>query len=189
MREEVKIIFEKYQKELDKSLSWFLKEIKSIRGGRVTPDLLSQVKVQCYGSEMFLKEVARISNDGPRSLVIQPWDKNLISPIEKKLQTLSLGASIKVEREKIYLNFGSLTQEDRENILKIVKEKLEGAKRGLRSARDEAWQKVQNLFKEKIISENEKFQAKKELEKMFQEVSKKLEEAYQRKEKEVISLE
>jgi ribosome recycling factor len=186
MREELKGIFEKYQKELEKSLDWFLKEIKGIRGGRVTPDLLSQVKIECYGSEVFLKEVARVSNEGPRTLVIQPWDKNLLLPIEKKLQMLSLGASVKLEGEKIYLNFGSLTQEDRENILKVVKEKLEGARRGLRSARDNTWQKAQNLFKEKIISENEKFQAKKEIEKLFQDFSKKLEEAYQKKEKEII---
>lgn len=186
MREELKSIFEKYQKELEKSLNWFSNEIKSIRGERVSPELLSQIKVECYGSEAFLKEVASIFVEGPRTLAIQPWDRNLLQTIEKKLQAHSLGASIKLQGEKIYLNFGSLTQEDRENILKLVKEKLEGARRGLRSAREITWQKIQNLFKEKIISEDEKFQAKKELEKKFQDFSKKVEEIYQRKEKEII---
>lgn len=184
---ELQSIFSRLKEEMGKSLAWFLREMISIRGGRITPALVSNLKVECYGQESFLKEIASLSLGGPRAIIIEPWDKTLLNAIEKSLYRANLGGSVRAEGGKIFFGFQSLTQEEREKILKIVNEKAEGAKRGLRKARDEAWRKIQKLQRDKAISEDEKFKGKEEIENIFHDFFERIEKTGQQKGKEILS--
>lgn len=184
--EETQKIFSKLKEKMQKTCDWISREISLIRGGRITPQLVSNLKVEAYGKEFFLKEIATLSLEGPRVVVIKPWDKSIVPSIEKSLYQSSLGGGVKSEGGKIFFSFQSLTQEEREKVLKIVNEKVEGGKRGLYKWRDEAWSKIQRLQRGKVISEDEKYRAKEELEEVFHQFLEKIEKLKEKKEKEIL---
>ncbi len=166
---------------------WLKKEFGSLRTGRVTPTLLDVVKVEVYGSFMPVSQVASITTEDARSLRVSPWDTTQIKPIEKAIQIASLGASIVVDDKGLRVIFPDLTSERREILLKTCKQKLEDARVALRIEREKVWTDIQKQEKEGKINEDERFRLKNEMQKIVDEANKKLEENFEKKEKEINS--
>ncbi|PIR06315.1 MAG: ribosome recycling factor [Candidatus Komeilibacteria bacterium CG11_big_fil_rev_8_21_14_0_20_36_20] len=181
-------IIEKDKPQFEKVLEFFKKDITSLRTGRAAPSLVEAVKVECYGTKSDLMQLASITAPEPQTITIKPWDKNILKDIERALQSSDLNINPVVDSDLIRINFPSLTEESRKELVKILHKKLEEARVSLRSQREKTREEVITLEKEKNISEDEKFQALKDLEIITKEYNDKLKEVSDAKEKEIITI-
>ena len=136
---------------------------------------------------MPISQVASLSTEDARTLRITPWDASQVKEIERAITLANLGVSSAVDDKGLRVFFPELTSERREQLLKISKQKLEEARVALRGERDKVWSDIQAKEKDGKLSEDEKFRAKDEMQKLVDEGNKKLEELAERKEKEISS--
>ncbi len=148
--------------------------------------VLDGVSVESYGSRVPLKNVASISIEDPKTLRIAPWDKNQIKDIEKAVVGSNLGLSVAVDDMGIRVIFPQLTTETRQKLVKVLKEKLEEQRITVRREREVVLEDIEAQEKEAKMTEDEKFRAKEELQKIINEVNGNLEATFEKKEKEVM---
>lgn len=175
------------KEKLNKITEHFKGEIAILRTGRATPALVEDLAVDYYGTKTPLKALASISTPDPKQILIQPWDKGSLQPIEKAIQTSQLGLNPVVDGAQVRLNLPQLTEERRKDLIKLLGQKSEEAKIGVRKAREEALKEVDEQEKKKAISEDEKFRKKSEVQKTVDEINKKIEEIVNAKEKEIMN--
>lgn len=180
-----KEIIEKIRPELEKTLEHLKSEVKRLRTGRAAPSLVEDIEVDCFGSRMPLKQLAAISVSGPRQIVIQPWDDSYIKPIEEAVSQSDLGASPVVDKNTIRISLPELTQDYRNELLKLLAEKKEETRQTIRRWREEAWKEIQEKTESGQIREDDKFRAKEDLQKLVDDYNQKAEEIVQTKEKEI----
>lgn len=183
---EYKEIIEKIRPELEKVIRFLEGELAKIRTGRASPALVEDIKVDCFGQKLPLKQLAAISCPEPKQILIQPWDKSYIEGIEKALSQSSIGASPIVDKEVIRINLPALTEEFRKNLLRVIAEKQEEVRKTIRRWREEAWKEIQEGFKEGKIREDDKFRAKDELQELIDEYNKKIEDLGEKKKREIM---
>ena len=123
---------------MEKSIDALLNEYASIRAGRANPHVLDKIKVDYYGTPTPIQQVGNISVPEARMILIQPWEKSLIRPIEKAIQTSELGINPSNDGSVIRLVFPELTEERRKELAKDVKKKGDGAKVAIRNIRRDA---------------------------------------------------
>jgi len=179
-------IIDQIKPELDKVVSFLEKEVQKIRTGRVSPVLVEDVVVDCFGQKFPLKQLSAISCPNSHQIVIQPWDKSYIESIEKAILQSGLGMSAAVDKDVIRLSLPSLTEEHRKNLLRILSEKQEETRRTIRHWREEAWNRIQKEFKEKKIREDDKFRGKDKLQELVDKYHEKIDEIGERKKKEIM---
>ncbi|MDR3646051.1 MAG: ribosome recycling factor [Candidatus Babeliales bacterium] len=138
--------------EMEKPIEFLKKELLKIRTGRANPSMIENVRVQCYGSDMGIKELAAISAPDARLLVVQPWDKTVINNIEKALQTSDLGITPINDGDIIRIQLPNLSSERREEFIKILHKKLEECRIAIRNVRKEFQNAVRDAEKDKDIS-------------------------------------
>jgi ribosome recycling factor len=181
-----KEIIEKIKPELEKAINFLERELVKIRTSRASSALVEDIEVECFGQKFPLKQLALISIPQSRQILIQPWDKSYIEGIVKALENSALGVSPVVDQNFIRLNLPPLSEEFRKMLLKTLSEKKEAAKKTIRHWRNEAWDEIQEKFKEGKIREDDKFKAKDELQDLVDEYNEKIEELVKKKEKEII---
>jgi ribosome recycling factor len=175
------------RKEFDAALEWAKNEAVSIRTGRATPDLVTELTVDYLGTPLKVKEVAAVSTPDPRSVLIQPWDKQALPAIEKAIRESSLGLAPVVDGTSVRLTVPSLTEERRKEYAKLLGAKIEEARIRVRHTREDILKKVQHAVKEGEAREDEARQAKDALQKIVDECNAKLEDLQKRKEAELMS--
>jgi len=183
MQNEVYSYCEEYMK---KSLSHLDHEFASLRTGRATPSLLDSVKVDYYGSLTPLSQCATISVPEARLLVIQPWDKTLLSAAEKAIQVANLGLNPINDGQVIRVPIPAMTDERRQELVKIVHSMAEDAKVSVRNIRRDANDQIKKLEKDKDISEDNAKDAHDEIQKITDKYVEKINEAQKVKEKEIL---
>jgi len=141
-------------------------EFSSVRTGRATPALVERLKVDYYGSESPLVQLAGISVPEARVLVISPYDKGALKAIEKAIQESDLGVPPNNDGVVIRLNFPQLTEERRKDLVKIVKQKAEDGKVAIRNVRRHSRQELEASEKNGAISKDDLDRAEKELDKL-----------------------
>lgn len=144
-----------FRTEAQQVRSHFQSELNKIRTGRASVNLVDSVMVEAYGTRMHLQEVASISSPDPTLIVISPWDKSLMAAIEKGVHQAEIGLSPVVDSEVVRLPIPALTQEKRQELVKLVSKKLEEAKIMLRNARSEVKQLIESQKDESGISEDD----------------------------------
>lgn len=169
---------------LEKIVSDFKSEAATLRTGRATPALVEDLMVDYYGTATPLKALASISSPEARQLVIQPWDKNAIQPVERAIRESSLGLNPAVDRDSIRLIIPSLTEERRKELSKLLGRYAEDARIHVRQVREDA---AKDLEKREV-SDDDKFREKQEIQKQVDEANKKIEEAALAKEKEIMTV-
>lgn len=179
--------FSRLESEVKKIKEWLAGEIAGVRAGSASPQLVENIKADYYGTPTPIKHMAAIHIADARTIIIQPWDKNAIPPIEKAILQSDVGIAPIVDKDAIRLTLPELTGERRAQLAKIVKEKLEEARIALRNERHEVWEDIQNKEKDKEISEDEKFRLKDELQKKVATIIKELESIVEKKVKEIES--
>ncbi len=175
-----------FRQKLEKIFERLKGEVASLRTGRATPALVEDLEVDYYGTKTPLKAVASISSPEPRTLVIQPWDKGAVQAIEKAIQSSSLGLNPVTDRDAIRVSIPQLTEERRKELLKLLGRHLEDTRIQVRREREEMLREIDRKEKEKAISEDEKFRQKGEIQKIVDEINKKIEEIGATKEREIM---
>jgi len=175
-------------KELEKIVADFKSYLLTLRTNRPHPALVEEIMVECYETKMPLKSLASISINLPRTIVIQPFDPNILDQISKAIEASPLGLMPQKDKNIIRLNLPPLTEEKRQDLTKIVRQKQEQAKIFIRQKRDEILEEINKAFESKEISEDEKFKNKEELQKQINDFNKKLEELAEEKIKEIMTI-
>ncbi len=166
---------------------WLRREYLGIRTGKATPAVLDGVAVDSYGTKTPLKHISVISIEDARTVRVTPWDKGQLGAIQTAIKVANLGLSVAPDSAGLRVIFPSLTEERRKMLIKIMGEKLEDARISVRQEREKIWSDIQLEEKNGKISEDEKFKAKDELQKLIDEANRKLEELAEKKEKEIMA--
>ena len=162
------------------------REFSSIRTGRATPSILDSVLVESYGTRMHIGQIASIAIEDARTLRIAPWDQSQSKEIEKAIVAANLGLSVSTDDKGLRIFFPELTAERRQALIKLAKAKLEDARTALRGARDDVWNDIQAQERNKQISEDDKFRNKEDMQKRVDAANQVFDEAFARKEKEIV---
>lgn len=178
--------FTSFKNRLTDIADWLSKEYLAVRTGRATPLLLDSVLVDTYGSRQPVKHIAAINIEDARTIRVTPWDKGQLKAIETAITAANLGVSLSPDSAGIRVIFPELTTERRTQLVKVVKDKLEEARISLRQEREEVWAKIQQEEKAGTLSEDDKFRAKDELQKLVDDGNAKFQELVDKKEKEIM---
>ena len=176
------------QNDLVKVIDFFKKDISSLRTGRANPSILDGILVESYGAKTPLIGLASITVPEARSIVITPWDKSLSKDIEKALVAADLGINPVNEGAKIRLVVPQLTEENRKELVKKLNEKMETARISLRQTRDEIKELIEAAFKNKGMSEDDKFRFFKELDEEISRQNDELKKIKDKKGEEIMTI-
>jgi ribosome recycling factor len=163
-------------------------ELAGVRTGKASPALVENILVEVYGSQMRIRELAGITTPEPRTLAIQPWDMASIHPIEKAIQKANLGLNPAIQGKLIRLFFPELSEERRKEFVKIVHKMTEEAKVALRHIRRDAMDQLKKGKDAGKIPEDDEKHAEKEIQKLTDEYTGKLEAHLAHKEKEIMTV-
>lgn len=178
-------IIKNIKPECEKTVNFLSKEMEKIRTGRASPALVEDIVIDCFGQKFPLKQLAAISTPEVKQILIQPWDPSYISSIVSSLERTGVGANPVVDKNTIRVNLPAITEDYRKELSRLVSEKQEEARKTIRKWREEAWNEIQDSFRDGKIREDDKFRAKDDLQDLVDEYGKKIEEIGERKKKEI----
>ena len=180
--------FSEYGRKMDKTLDHLSEEFGAVRAGRANAKVLDRINVEYYGQETPLNGVATISSPDARTLVIQPWDAQLLKEIQKAILMSDIGINPQNDGRVIRLVFPQLTEERRKELTKQVKKYAEDAKVAMRNIRRDGMDYVKKLKKNSEITEDDQKKAEKDLQDLLDKYIKKVDEALAAKEKELMAM-
>ncbi|MEZ5170155.1 MAG: ribosome recycling factor [Acidimicrobiia bacterium] len=184
----VALVLDETRTAMRRSVEHLQQEFAAIRTGRATPALVEKLKVEYYGSDVPLQQLAGCSVPEPRLLVITPYDQSSIAAIEKAVQGSDLGINPSNDGKVIRLAFPQLTEERRKEMVKVVKQRAEEARVSVRNARRQARHDVEALEKDGEISRDELDRVEKTLEKRTHEVVDEIDTLAAHKEQELLEV-
>ncbi|MFO7339554.1 MAG: ribosome recycling factor [Lysobacteraceae bacterium] len=176
------------QTRMAKSIEALRQNLVKVRTGRASTALVEHLKVNYYGSDMPLSQVASITVTDARSLTITPWEKNMVGPIEKAILASDLGLTPNTAGTTIRLNLPPLTEERRRELTKVVHAEGEDAKVAIRNIRRDANQQLKDLLKEKQATEDEVRRAEEDIQKLTDKAIKDVDEVVKAKEQELMAV-
>lgn len=174
--------------EFQKTLQHLKGEFARLQIGRASPALVEDLKVEAYGGFQPLKSLASVSIPDPKTLQIQPWDKSLLGPIERAIQTANLGLNPINDGRVLRLPMPPLTEERRKELAKVVHQMAENAKIGIRNSRGTAHSAFKTLEGNKEISEDERRLSEKHLQEKVDAANKEVEELAKKKEQDIMTI-
>jgi ribosome recycling factor len=184
MNEEIEFILDTTKEAMNSAIAHLEKELRTIRAGKATPAMLANVMVDYYGSQTPLGQVANVSTPDPRTISIQPWEKNMLQPIEKAVMVANLGFNPMNNGDIIMINVPPLTEERRYDLAKQAKAEAEHAKVGIRNARKDA----NNDIKKTDISDDLKKDSEINVQKLTDSYVKEIDDKLSIKEKEIMTV-
>lgn len=187
MTEELDMVFDMAKDSMESSINHLGSELTKIRAGRATPSMLDGVSVEYYGSMTPLSQVSNINTPDARTISIQPWEKQMLSEIEKAIINSNLGLNPQNNGELIMINVPPLTEERRLNLVKQAKSEGEHAKVSVRNARKDANDEIKKL-KNDGLSEDMVKDAESEVQKFTDSFVKKVDELVALKEKDIMTV-
>lgn len=176
------------EEKMEKTLNVLKDELNHIRAGRANPMILDKVKVNYYGSETPIKQLASISVPEPRILQIQPYDTSILKDIEKAIQIADLGINPSNDGKLIRMVIPMLTEERRKDLQKNIKKFGEDSKIAIRNERRDAIEHLKKMEKAKDITEDELTSGEKEVQKMVDECITKIDQLVVKKSEEIMEV-
>lgn len=181
-------VIEAMSEKMENSLDAYRRELTRVRTGRASLSLVDGIKVDAYGSPMPLNQVATLTIPESRMIVIQPWDPQLISHIEKSIQKAGLGINPVNDGKVLRLSIPQLTEDRRKELVKQVKKISEEYRVAIRNSRRDAIDALKKLKNDKQISEDDLFKLQDEAQKTTDKHIKKIDDIMAEKEKEVMEV-
>lgn len=181
-------ILAEYEQKMKKSLEVMHDSFSSVRTGRSSPALVEKLAVDYYGSSLPLQQLATISVPDPRSLMVHPFDKNALPEIEKAIVSSNLGITPQNDGQNIRLTFPTLSEERRQDLVKMVKGMAEESKVAVRNIRREALDHFKSQEKEKQISEDRFHILSEEIQELTDKYTKEIEQELHKKEAEILEV-
>lgn len=176
------------EKRMKKSVESLHTEMAKIRTGRAHPSLLDHVMVDYYGSPTAIKNVANINVEDARTLVVAPWEKSMVGPIEKAIMNSDLGLNPATAGTVMRVPMPALTEERRRDLIKVVKHEAENARVAIRNIRRDANGDIKDLLKDKDISEDEARKGEDAIQKLTDKYIALVEVELEAKEKEMMEI-
>lgn len=180
-----KEILHSTDEKMKKTIEAMTREFAEVRTGRANPAMVEGLHIDYYGTLTMLKQLASISVPEAHMLFIQPWDATAIPEIEKAILKSNLGITPSNDGKILRLSVPQLSKERRQELIKVVHKMSEDGRISLRTIRRDAKEHLEKLEKDKVISEDEKFRAIDELQKLVDKYIVKVDEMLKHKEKEV----
>lgn len=147
MNEDIQFILDNAKEQMDKAVSHLEAELVKVRAGKASPSMLEGIQVDYYGARTPLNQVANVNTGDARTLIVQPWEKSMLTPIEKAIQAANLGLNPQNDGIIIRILVPALTEERRRDLVKKAKSEAETAKVSMRSIRKEANEELKKLQK------------------------------------------
>ena len=176
------------REHMKKTLEHLRTELNTIRAGRATPAMLETVRVEFYGSTMPLNQMASVSAPQADLLVVQPWDRSATNAIEKGIMSANLGLNPSNDGNLIRIPVPPPSEERRKELVKGARARGEEAKIAIRNIRRSAKDEIKNLQQDEHLSEDLRFQAEEELQKLTDEFVEKVDAALDHKEEEIMEV-
>jgi len=171
-----------------KSVASLQQELTKIRTGRAHTSLLAHITVEYYGSQVPLNQVSNIGIADSRTLVVTPWEKDMVQPIEKAIMTSDLGLNPATAGTVIRVPLPALTEERRKDMIRLVRNEAEGGRIAVRNIRRDAMHDVKELLKEKMIGEDDERRAEGEIQNITDKHVGQIDEVLASKESELMEI-
>jgi ribosome recycling factor len=181
-------VFKQTQARMRAAIDSVRREFGTLRAGKATPALLDGITVQAYGSSMPLNQVGTIGAPEPRLLVVQPWDKSLIGPVEKAIRASDLGLNPANDGNVVRIPIPALTEERRKDLVKIAKHYAEEGRVSIRNCRREANDALKKERKDGTLTEDQEKRAHDKIQEMTNDFVKEIDELLSGKEKEILEI-
>ena len=176
------------QARMGKSIESLRHNLVKVRTGRANAGLVDSIKVNYYGSDMPLSQVASVAVGDARSIIITPWEKQMVGAVEKAILASDLGLTPNTAGTVIRLNIPPLTEERRKDLTKVVHHEGEDAKVAIRNIRRDANHQVKELLKDKQITEDDASRSEQEIQKITDAAIKDVDEVVKAKEQELMAV-
>ncbi|MCU7878637.1 MAG: ribosome recycling factor [Candidatus Thiodiazotropha sp. (ex. Lucinoma kazani)] len=173
---------------MDKSVESLVHELAKVRTGRAHPSLLDHIRVDYYGSEVPISQVANINVEDARTLTVIPWEKNMAAVVEKAIMTSDLGLNPMSAGSVIRVPMPPLTEERRKELIRVVRHEAEGAKVAVRNIRRDANHDLKDMVKEKLISEDDERRGQEIIQGLTDQHTKQIDEFLGEKEKDLMEI-
>jgi ribosome recycling factor len=148
---------------MTKSVASLQQDLTKIRTGRAHTSLLDHITVEYYGSQVPLNQVSNVGIEDSRTLIITPWEKDMVQPIEKAIMASDLGLNPATAGTVIRVPLPALTEERRKDMIRLVRNEAEGGRIAIRNIRRDAMHDIKELLKEKMIGEDDERRAEGEV--------------------------
>jgi ribosome recycling factor len=181
-------ILEETGERMKKSLSAFKRELAGIRTGRATTALLDSIRVETYGQSMPLNQVASVSVPESRLILVQPWDRTIVADVEKAIHKSDLGLVPNTDGNVIRLAIPPLTEERRQDLVKIVRKQAEEARVSVRNIRRDSNDVLKKAQKDGTVSEDESHKAMDEVQELTDKYVKEIDGVLKTKEAEIMEV-
>ena len=185
MLEEIK---QETLERMEKSISSLESSLQKIRTGRANPSLLDAIQINYYGNMTPLSQVSNISVQDAKTLLISPWEKNLVPDIEKAIQSSDLGINPATSGDVIRVILPDLTEETRRDLIKVAKSEAENSKIALRNQRRDANGLLKEYLREKEISEDDERRGQEIIQNLTDDFISKVEQLLESKEKDLLEI-
>ncbi|HRK03038.1 MAG TPA: ribosome recycling factor [Oligoflexia bacterium] len=184
----MKQVLDSLHEKMSKTINGFRGELVKVRTGRATPALLDGVKVDYYGSDMPIAQVASVTCPEPRMIVVQPWEASMLQPIERAILIADLGLNPQNDGKIIRVPLPMLTEERRKELVKFTKKLGEECKVALRNERRDANEEIKKLEKDKQLSIDEAKKSTEQIQKKTDDFVAEVDKLLATKEKEILSV-
>src|ERR1035437_805271 len=175
------------KEQMEKAISHLENEISKIRTGRANPSMLEGIRVDYYGNMTPLNQVANVSSPEARTLMIQPWEKSMLDPIQKAIHAANLGFNPGSNGTAVIINVPALTEDRRKDLVKKAKAEGENAKVGIRKARQEGNEAVKKISKP-ALTQDETKEAEEKIQQMTDAYILTVDKSLAQKEKEIMTV-
>ena len=176
------------RERMAKCVQTFQSDLKKLRTGRAHPSLIEHLKVDYYGSEVPLQQVANIAVEDGRTLVVSPWEKTVVQAIEKAIHKSDLGLTPMTAGTVIRIPMPPLTEERRRDITKVLRQDAENARVSVRNVRRDIMGDIKEMLKEKLVSQDDERRAEVEVQKLTDKHVADIDQLLAAKEKEVMQV-
>lgn len=184
---DVKSVMDHARAAMEKALGHLEVQLTKIRAGKANPAIFESVMVDYYGSMVPIPQTANVNTQDARTIIIQPWEKSLLTPIEKAIQAANMGLNPQNDGVLIRITIPPLTEERRKELVKTAKAEAEEAKVGIRNSRKEAMENVKGLLK-KGLPEDEAKDAETKIQQLTDQYVQKADKHFEQKEKEIVTI-
>ena len=184
----MKTVLKNAEERMNRRIDHLNNEYSAIRAGRANPAVLDKVTVDYYGAPTPINQLAAVSVTEARTLMIQPWDVSVLTPIERAIQRSDVGINPQNDGKALRMVFPPLTEERRKDLVKDVKELAEEAKVGIRNVRRDAVDKFKAMKKNSEITEDDLKQAEKKTQDLTDKFVKEIDAIAEKKQKEIMSI-
>ena len=188
MTEEINFVFDFIKEKMTTSIQHLEMELSKIRAGRSNPSMLDGIMVDYYGTKTIISQVGNIATPDPRTITVQPWEKDIINDIKNAINMSNIGLSAQDNGEMIIINIPALTEERRLQLVKQVKAETESCRIAIRNSRKEGNDELKKILKNKDISEDDVKKSEKIIQDYTDNNIKQIDEKVISKEKEIMTI-